>query len=849
MLTADSHILAAGTTTVAVDEVFEFARWSSGNALLVGGLLTGAALYAVVWMYRREARGRIGPRLRWSMVVARVCALLLLGLIGLEPVLVKNIHRRLDAVTLVLVDESASMSLADRYRREADARRAEAAIGPIPPDGAIRTSLCERLLWGKKSQWLRSLTEKNDVKLFSFGDTLIEQGLIPRQPSPPVPTEDGDTRATSQPRSTPDGDPSIRFTPEGAATDIGMAVRGAIDSVAGAPIAGLVILTDGGFNRGEAPSVVGRFLKHRQIPLVAIGVGDPAEPVNVRVTRVAAPRSAFKNDPFRITVRIEAEGVGDEGFKLELLERRVGETDRATPVETRTIHPDADGRFAPVVFERKVAEPGMLSYLARVVPLPFESVTTDNQREVLPAVRILDDKMKVLLIAGSPSYDYRFLARLLERDETVDLATWLQSADILAVRDGNTVITELPNTIEALNHYDAIILLDCDPREFDPTWGSLAATFVSDHGGGLLVAAGNKYTGSFFRSPNMLSLVEVLPIVPDPEAEIVINDLGHYQTRSWPILIPEDAGDDPILRLSDNPAETRAIWSLLGQVYWHYPVRREKPVARALMRHSNPRRINAFGPHVLFATQFVGTGRTAFLGINATWRWRRFDETYFNRFWIQTLRYLVEGKLLGGRARGQILTPKEQYDLGESVVLTVRALDEHFNPLLMPELDLLVRRGDTPPAADGSVRASDEAASQTVALSPIPGRYGYYEGRFVPGTVGLFKLRLDLPSAAAGGAGADSIEHEIVVTKPDVEMRNTAMNRPGLKEFVETASVTGRYLEIDEARQAAELIEDCSRTFVVRGRPRPLWNNTVVFSILIALLTLEWILRKKAKLL
>jgi len=627
---------------------------------------------------------------------------------------------------------------------------------------------------------------------------------------------------------------------------VGMAIRGAIESVGGAPVAGVVLLTDGGFNRGEAPGVVARYLKRRRVGAFVIGVGDPAEPINVGIAQISAPRTAFKNDPFSVTVHIESEGTGEKEIRVELFERLAAGA-AAESVEVRTVRPNAEGHFEVLAFERTITKPGEVGYFARIAPLPYEAVTADNERAVMPAVRVLDDKMKVLLVAGSPSYDYRFLARMLERDATVELSAWLQSADERAVRDGDAAITELPTGLEDINQYDAIILLDCDPRAFDTMWADVLATYVSDHGGGLLFAAGNKYTGQFFRASKLEPIVEILPIVPDPEAELLINELGHYQRRAWPILIPDEAATDPVLRQGRSAADTKLVWSVLGKVFWHYPVRREKPVARALMRHANPRMVNTFGPHVLLATQFVGTGRTAFLGINSTWRWRRFDERPFNRFWIQMLRYLVEGKLLGGRSRGQILTAKDRYDIHESVAVTVRALDEHFDPLVLPELELTVAR---------QPRTGDEGGAATaetllVGLAPIPGRDGHYAGRFVPNNVGSWRLSLKLPGGAspAGDERSRSVEKEIIVSQPDIELRSPALNRAGLRQFVEAAAGESRYFDIDEAHQAPSLIADRSRTSVHRERPRPIWDNTIVLSILIGLLTIEWILRKKAKLL
>ncbi|MFQ5423745.1 MAG: hypothetical protein ACE5F9_07160 [Phycisphaerae bacterium] len=820
-------ILAQGLTTVREETRVELARWSTGNALLVGALVAAVVLYAVAWMYRREGRGAVSRRLRWALVGCRVSVLLLLGVIGLEPVLTKYLHRKLDAYTLVLVDASASMGLTDRYREDADATRVEKALGRLRADGVRRAALVEHVVNVSGGHFLRDLAARNHVRVLAFGDGVEPQGFVPFQ---------GD--AGERP---PPDIPPLHLSPTGRTTDVGLAIRSAVDAAGGSPVAAVVVLSDGGFNIGEDPQVVARFLKRKNIPLYAVGIGDPAEPINVRITDIAAPRSAFKNDPFTVTVRLDAEGVGAEAIHLELLERDAAGSEPAQVVAERTVRLGPDGRPAPVVFERKVSEPGTLTYVARVRPLPFEVVRSDNRREILPAVRILDDRMRVLLIAGAPSFDYRYLTRMLERDETVDLSTWLQSADVHAIRDGNTIITELPTDSDELYAYDAILFLDATPREFDATWGSLVATFVVDRGGGVLYAAGNKNTGAFFRSPKAASIVELLPIVPDPDAEILLNELGHFQTRAWPLVIPDAAAADPILRLAEDPVANRALWSSLEGVYWHYPVRRAKPIASVLLRHSNPRMVNSFGPHVLFATQFVGAGRAAYLGINTTWRWRRGDETPFNRFWIQTLRYLVEGKLLGGRRRGRITTERTQYHPGESVVVTAQTLNERFEPLDLPALELTVTRRAA--AAEGDEPESEAAAGpRTVTLEPMPGRDGVYQGRFVPGEIGTLRLAMELP-----GAGASPIEKDILVTASDVEMRRPAMQRGALRAFA--AAAGGRYLDVDEASRIAELVPDSSRTFVTRERPRALWDNGTVLAVLVALLTIEWILRKRAKLL
>ncbi len=829
--------IGQGYRTISVEEQFELARWSTGNALLIGGIVTAVFAYAVIWLYRHEGRGRMSRRMRRTLMALRLAALGLIGLIALEPVLVRYEERRQDATTLVLVDSSASMGIADRYRAERDQQMIRAMSGGVPDDGIERTAVCETILFDTGRGIFDRLAERNRVTLMGFDRTAAALLHLEHQAGAASPHFDAERADAGSTGLDADAQRSrVALTANGNATDLGAGVRSALESAAGAPVAGIVILTDGRFNRGEPASQVARALRRLNTPVYVVGIGDPSPPVNLRVAEVAAPRSAFKNDPFRVSATIEARGIVGEAIRAELWERRAEDAEPRRVEDQPVVFREDDG-VATVSFERKVDTPGEVSYSVRLPKLAEEAVAQDNTRDLAPSIHILDDRMKVLLISGGPSYDYRFLSRLLERDATVELSTWLQSADINAVRDGNVVLTALPIGTEEINKYDAIILMDVDPRELDPTWSSVVATFVTDYGGGVMYAAGNKNTGAFFREDKTQPIVSILPIVPDPEAEILINELGHYQLNVWPVIVPVDAVGDPILRQTDDAAETRDVWAMLGGVYWHFPVRREKPVARRLMEHSNPRMVNAYGPHVLFATQYVGSGRSAFLAIDTTWRWRRGDERPFNRFWIQTLRFLVEGKLLGGRARGQIMTQQDVYETGDAVSVEVRALTAGFQPLLLPEMTMSVTTRS----------GSPEEAAEDVTLQPVAGREGHYDGRFQLRSAGTVKLEISLPTSATAG-GAATIEKELLAVEPDLEMRETAMDEATLRTLAQAAGGDSRYLTAAEAFDLPSLIEDQSRTTRHRGRVRAAWDNGTVFLLFVLLLTAEWALRKVAKL-
>ncbi|MEE8169291.1 MAG: vWA domain-containing protein, partial [Phycisphaerae bacterium] len=755
------------------------------------------------------------PRARVALAVLRCTTLLLLGIIGLEPVLARYLLRRRDAVTVLLVDDSASMTVRDRYRDPALRERMESVLGEIPADGASRLEVVKHVMRDDEFGWLRALAARNPVRVFRFSDRAEPIGFVATDTEPA-----GAAAAT---------DAIGALVGAGAATDLGRAIRDALGATSGMPRAAVILLSDGGINAGESTDAIVRRLRAARTPLFAVGVGDPATPPNRRVVNLTGPRSAFADDPFQVAVQIEADGLDEEPVEVVLLERRSGAPlSAARVIDRRTIHADGDGRFAPVEFECRVETPGAHILTARVPPASDEVTETDNVRDMTSPIQILERKLRILLIAGAPSYEYRYLSRLLERDETIDLSCWLQSADARAVRDGNTVIDHLPATRDELFDFDALVLLDPDPEGFDPQWAGLASQMVDAFGGGLLYAADRKWSPAFFRHPNVRPIVDLLPVVADQEVDLRLNELGRYQRRAWPLLLGPDGAASPLLRQSDDPRISAQIWSLLEGVYWHLPVRREKPAATVLMRHGNPRMIGTTGPHVLYAVQFAGAGRTAFLGLNSTWRWNRHGEAYFARFWIQAIRYLTEGKLSVDQPRGTLTTQRDRYLLGDTIVVTLRAFNEAFEPLILDTLDLRIE--------------SDRTESRQVRLTPVPGREGFYRGRFVADHHGALRMSVLLPSNEASPV---TVVRDVFVGQPDIEFRRPALRRDVLSQLAEAAN--GRYLDPADADQLPELIKDRSETLEVRDRPISLWDNPYVLAALIGLLTLEWIGRKRAR--
>lgn len=806
--------------------VTELRHLPEGWLVVAGLVLIGCICWSVVWMYRRE--GRVGASLRVRMFLAalRCVVLVILAVILLEPVRVRILRRWIDSYTLLLVDNSSSMDLADTYRDPPTAKRVQHLLRQPDLEPVRRSTIVDRVLTGDERRFLRDLTRNNRVKLYTFSDEPQLLGTLRATREQPA--------RSNKPGERPEAllgvdDVSTGVAATGAATNIERAVRRALESLGSAPVAAAIVLSDGGFNQGASAEDTARYVRDRGVPVHVVGIGDPSSPQNVRVTEILAPPNAFQQDPFAVSARLIAEGLDGRTVSVHLHERNATDGGAGRVVDSRSVLVKPGGTVEPVTFERRQDRVGRFVYTVEVPVLEGESVADDNSKQI--TVNVIDSRTRVLVVAGGPSWDYRFVSRLLERDDTFDVSCWLQSADLSAVRDGNTIIDHLPFMPEELFEYDVIVLMDPDKEEIDESWCRKIDTLVTEYGGGLLLTAARPHAATFLRARSLKPLYDLLPVTLDPEADLVLNEIGHYQLSPSQIIIPSTAYGHPVMKLADDPVSTKLRWQGMGEVYWHYPVLREKPVATVLMRHGNPRMRNSSGGHVLAATQFVGAGRAAFMGFDGTWRWRRFGTEPFDRFWVQLIRYLAEGKLLGGMRRGMLLTESDQYSIGQAVTVTARLFDRQYKPLRRDQI--LAQYG-----VDGDKREFTLKARQD--------RPGWFEGRFVPDRTGSYHLSLKMPHPTTG----DPLEitREVRVSRPNIEILRPQMDRASLMALAQQSD-GGRYFAVDEAAGLPDLIPDLHEEISIRSRPTTLWDNWKTLVLLLTLLSVEWGVRKWNRLL
>ncbi len=409
---------------------------------------------------------------------------------------------------------------------------------------------------------------------------------------------------------------------------------------------------------GEDLGKVSKYAAQMGVPLYFVGLGDAHEVRDVIVHDLQVEDSVYVNDHVVFDLRVTAQGYNNLTFPVILKEKgKPGE------LLHKDFTADASGKPVKVRLVYQPTEPGEHVYEVSTPKQPDEVDETNNRLQ--RSVYVQEAKViKVLYVEGYRRYEYHFLKSLLEREsdrakgnKSIDLKCLLLSADPEYAGEDKTAIAYFPTKAELFT-YDVVILGDVDPRSRDNN--KMAehmrdlADFVRDHGGGLLLIAGERFAPQAYKdSP----LRDVLPIelvgnkpIDGPDAPRVDG----YRPELTPV-----GRLHPIFRFSPDEKENDETWNHLRELYWWSEGYQPKRLTEVLAVHPSAKKEGKLpsegdnfmsDKQALVVQQFVGAGRCLFFGFNETWRWGfREDQLHYNQFWIQTVRYLARSRQ-GGQA-------------------------------------------------------------------------------------------------------------------------------------------------------------------------------------------------------
>ena len=687
----------------------------------------------------------------------RAAWIAILVLILFSPVLVVTVPRPQSGEVVVLHDDSLSMRL------------------PADSDTS-RSATLQRLLAPESGEVSRQLRERFTVQHVAFG---VQTRALDGSEPP----------AANAPRS-----------------DIAAALRHARTRDHSAPLAGVVLASDGGAPLDAA--LHDELLKYRAagIPVHTIGIGSAGNDYDLELTGVSLPPRLFPGDTLRSDVTVRHRGAGGQEVMLEISAEGVLLERMAVTV------PEAEMFTVPIAIDSP-DESGAQRLKVSLTSPVAEAHLANNHREAL--LRIDTSPARVLHFEGEPRFEVKFLRRAVSDDNILRVSSLIRTAENKYYRVGigsaEELATGFPNDAESLFAYDVVILGSVAANLLQEEQQELLQDYVAQRGGALLMLGANEAfaEGGYGQSP----LHNLLPVQLRQRESDFLKRVSVTSTRSGSL--------HPVVQALSRVIPHSSLGELPPLTVVN-PLFKVKPGASVLLQEQG-----ANGePLVVLAYQRYGRGTVAVMAVRDTWRWQMHsdiaaDDQTHETLWRELLRWLA--RPVPGRLEQQ-LEPADPVP-GERVRVQVAALDADHEPLSDASLSLVV----TTPLGD----------RYEVSFSARLDRAGGYDASFPVDDPGLYELETIVDSAD----GTPQRHREsMLVSAAGNEFHSAELNEPLLRRIA--ADTGGQYADAKDALALTAKISE-SRQDTGTEERLPLHDAPALFFGALLLLAAEWFYRRR----
>jgi hypothetical protein len=574
-------------------------------------------------------------------------------------------------------------------------------------------------------------------------------------------------------------------------TDISAALRLLSTEREHQNIQAVLLVTDGAYNLGQNPVYETEPLG---VPIFTIGIGDSSEQKDVLVTRVVANDLVYSETQAPVDVTVKSSGYDGENLEV-LLKEGTRELDR------KTIVLGSGTREYPAHLSYTPQGEGLKKYTVSISSLPGELTSGNNRKSFF--AKVLKSKLRVLIVAGTPSPDLSIIKQTLAEDTNLDVQSFTQK-----IPGG---FYEGTVSSQPLDSADCIVLIGFPTSSTNGATLDLVTSRIVQRGKPVLFINGKTVDYG-----KLQALTSILPFTA----------LGIAMAEDYVFFQPSDAQRlNPILALSQS--EGLSAWNRLPPIFKTQTSFKAKPEATVL---GFPRVRGIVLSEPLILTRNVNKQKSLTVLGYGLWRWRLMTqgtpetEQLLSEFLSNSIRWLTTHE---DSRPVKVSTTKESYTQGEPVEFVGQVYDAAMQPVDNEQLRVMVRQA--------------EKEAETV-LRPIGN--GRYEGSIDGLGEGDYTFKA---SAQTDGRQLGEDNGRFTVGELNLEFQDTRMNSTLLRQIAQRTG--GRYYTPDEL---ASLVQDIvtqpsfSSRESVRTRTFELWNWQYSLAAIILLFGAEWFIRKRS---
>jgi uncharacterized membrane protein len=724
----------------------------------------GAALSVVLLttaLYFRQ-RYRVGAGTVGLLAALRIATVTVILFALLQPALTISTIVPGENFLAVLIDDSRSMQLAD--------------------DGTVtRGDQALEIFADPANGMLQDLQERFTLRYYRFSDIVTRM------------------------------DPSRPLAFQGRSTNIGAALDYMRQDMAGVPLAGAVLVTDGADNADTTLTDPLLQLKSRGIPVYTVGLGDERFARDIEVSRVEGPARVLMGSAFAVDVMIKQQGY--DGRTVTLVAEENGSIATTQEITFGRGQPGTTARV-----NLTASTDGPRNFRFHIAPQTGERVTENNTHDLLLLVD--DRREKILYFEGEPRFEVKFLRQAIAADNNLQVVVLQRTAENkflrLGVDDPLELASGFPSTREELFSYRGLILGSVEASYFTHNQLQIIEEFVSQRGGGLLLLGGRQSfaEGGYAGTP----LENVIPVV-----------LGESEPGAGPFLAevqvnPTTTGQaHAAIQLGSSLEESEERWGTLPTLSTLNPLYRVKPGAEVLLTGTP---LEGGDDLVIMASQLYGRGRVVSFAVQDSWMWQMhadipLEDMTHERLWRQVLRWLVSS------VPDQIMVDmsRNRFSPGEPVTIRAEVSDSGYLGINGAQVEAAI----TDPTG----------VERSIPLEWSVEEDGEYRATFVPDQMGSYHIKVN---AEYAGVPIGSDETEVVAADLSTEFFGAEMQASLLRRIADETG--GRHYtpaNVDRLADDARFTES-GKTVVETFE---LWDMPVILIVLLGLIGSEWAMRRR----